>query len=1619
MQTLLTAISEFHRAFKRQNQLKPRIRFRRKWCLHILLLAFWLPFEVSIRASSGTLLGWNNLGMHCMDSSYAEFSILPPYNTIETQLIIGGKLITNGSGYTVTYQAVADPDGSINTTSINKGDWGWFESIVYGAPQNFTADMGLAGWNMPGPLNIPQSMLFENINHPAPGVSTPVNWFRAEGIPLTPYDDAGVKNPYPMMRLIARNPLNQPVATNDIVLPVSDEMDCRACHAANSQLAARPAGGWVTDLNPIREYRLNILKIHDDREFANHPALYQEALIAKGYDTNGLFVTTMGGKPMLCAACHASEALGAPSFASSQGNGTVPSLTASVHTRHAPVQDPVFKTTLDNLDNRSACYRCHPGSTTRCLRGAMGNAVAADGSMEMQCQSCHGNMSKVGSAARVGWFMEPKCQSCHSGTATSNSGQIRYNSVFDASGNERVPSNTTFATSSNTPAAGLSLYRFSVGHGGLQCSACHGSTHAEFPSAHRNDNIRNVQLQGHAGVMVECISCHATVPSTANGGPHGMHPVGQSWVSSHHDVINQVGIASCKSCHGADLRGTVLSRVQGNRSLNAGNFGTLALYRGATIGCYTCHQGPSNENRNTNAAPGIANVTGQTMAGNPVDLVLPGNVTGVTLRIISQAQNGSVGLSNGIATYFPFDGFTGTDTFTFAGYDGSKNSQLATGTVFVLPAQNLQPPTINLGPVSQNANPGNPVSLSVNAAGSPALNYQWYKNGWPIAAATNATFTLAAAAATDAGSYVVLVSNPVGAVASAPAQLAVVTPLVISTQPVSQTVRSGATVVFSVRATGAGPFSYQWSQNGTPIATATASNLTLTGVTLMSAGNYQVRVSNALGYVNSAVAILTVQEPPAITLQPASQTVNAGTSAVFTVTATGSNPLAYQWIKNQLAIAGATQSSVVLSPASLGDSGNYSVWVTNAYGSATSALATLTVLDPPIITLQPASQTVGAGTAVTFSVTATGGNPLSYQWFKDQGAISGATLPDLTLPSATPGDAGNYSVLVTNIYGSATSAVAALTVIVPPPAITGLNPVTGGVGMLVSLVGTNLTWVTSVTFNGTNAAFTKVSDAQINATVPAGATTGMIAVTSPGGSAASPIPYTILPTPAITGFTPAQGPVGTRVTVNGSNFLGTVGVSFNGTAATTATLVSATRITAVVPAGAASGPISVTTSGGTSTSSANFTVLPPPAIVSLNPTIGPAGTIVTITGTNLTGATSVTFNNVSAAFSVVSNTEITATVPATATTGKIVIITPGGKATSAVSFTLAPPPTLAGFSPDLGPVGTKITILGSGFVGTVGVSFNGTPAITVTKVSATQLTATLPAGATTGPISVITAGGLATSTSNFTVPPPPAIATLSPASGAVGMVISITGSNLTGAISVAFNNVSVGFSVVSDTEITTSVPAGATTGRIVILTPGGKATSPGNFTVVPVPVIAGFTPDSAPEGTKITINGSGFVGTFTVAFNGLKATSATRVSTNQLTATVPVGASSGPLTVTTAGGTAVSAGNFTVIPKPVITSFSPASGVVGASITLNGSNFTGASEVKFSGTNAVFSLLSPGTISCVVPAGAKSGRINVVTPGGVAVSPLNFTVLAKPLVAAVKVNLPAENLSLTTPGASQ
>ena len=178
-------------------------------------------------------------------------------------------------------------------------------------------------------------------------------------------------------------------------------------------------------------------------------------------------------------------------------------------------------------------------------------------------------------------------------------------------------------------------------------------------------------------------------------------------------------------------------------------------------------------------------------------------------------------------------------------------------------------------------------------------------------------------------------------------------------------------------------------------------------------------------YPNADLAMALVSSPvaPSITKQPSSQTVVAGKTATFSVTAGGTTPLSYQWKKNSFPISGATSASYTTPATSAADSGSqFVVAVTNALGSVTSAAATLTVNVPPSITTQPTAQSVLVGQTATFSVVAAGTNPLTYQWKKNGSAIQGATLSSYTTPATVFADNGaSYSVTVTNVAANVTS----------------------------------------------------------------------------------------------------------------------------------------------------------------------------------------------------------------------------------------------------------------------------------------------------------------------------------------------------------------------------------------------------------------------------------------------------------------------------------------------------------------------------------------------------------------------------------------------------------------------
>jgi hypothetical protein len=352
----------------------------------------------------------------------------------------------------------------------------------------------------------------------------------------------------------------------------------------------------------------------------------------------------------------------------------------------------------------------------------------------------------------------------------------------------------------------------------------------------------------------------------------------------------------------------------------------------------------------------------------------------------------------------------------------------------------LVPVAITQQPVSVTMISGGNAtfSVTVNAISTPPLSYQWYFNSGVLSNATSATLALTNVQPGQAGTYSVVVTNVAGNVTSSNAVLTVNVPPIITQQPQSQTVFQGTNVTFSVTVStnSTPPLSYKWYFNSSVLANATNATLTLTGVTTNQAGNYSVRVGNIVTTkVTSSNAVLTVNVPVpvAITQQPVNVTTNVGGNATFSVTVStnSTTPLSYQWYFNSGLLTNATSATLTLTGVTTNQAGNYSVVVANVAGSVTSSNAVLMVNVPPVITTQPTSQTVIQGTNVTFGVTVSASStpPLSYQWyFNNTNLIAGATNTSLTLMNVQPTDAGNYSVIVTNVAGSVTSSNAIFTV---------------------------------------------------------------------------------------------------------------------------------------------------------------------------------------------------------------------------------------------------------------------------------------------------------------------------------------------------------------------------------------------------------------------------------------------------------------------------------------------------------------------------------------------------------------------------------------------------------------
>lgn len=375
------------------------------------------------------VLAWNDLGMHCYNRDFEYLAVLPPYNVLWAQVLEVGdppRIIT--TGITVTFSFTQ------NTTSLDKSDF-WDINASNGV-QN-------AQWLFQLPAPLPDNIGLTGIGL-AGAMEAHGDHFIADGIPLTEFRDSDPGNPYPyqLATVVVQDASSGVELARSVpVAPVSTEMHCDNCHSDNGDGNEDIATGVV---------ELNILTQHDSENADEYPAGHTGNLVDR--------------RPILCAECHASNALNLP------GAGDLPNFSQAMHDQH---KDEV---TAD----QAGCYNCHPGPLTLCQRDVMGERYG------MTCIDCHGNMQQV-AANPSPWLIEPRCDGtdCH-------------------------------------PAYGQDqpLYRMSRDHGGIYCEGCHDSPHAIAPSRESNDALKFLALQGHAGPLDSCTVCHLSQPVGA--GPHGM-----------------------------------------------------------------------------------------------------------------------------------------------------------------------------------------------------------------------------------------------------------------------------------------------------------------------------------------------------------------------------------------------------------------------------------------------------------------------------------------------------------------------------------------------------------------------------------------------------------------------------------------------------------------------------------------------------------------------------------------------------------------------------------------------------------------------------------------------------------------------------------------------------------------------------------------------------------------------------------------------------------------------------------------------------------------------------------------------------------------------------------------
>ncbi|KAJ5151513.1 uncharacterized protein N7482_010765 [Penicillium canariense] len=577
---------------------------------------------------------------------------------------------------------------------------------------------------------------------------------------------------------------------------------------------------------------------------------------------------------------------------------------------------------------------------------------------------------------------------------------------------------------------------------------------------------------------------------------------------------------------------------------------------------------------------------------------------------------------------------------------------------------------------------------------------------------------------------------------------------------------------------------------------------------------------------------------------------------------------------------------------------------------------------PTISRINPTSGPSTGGTTVI--ITGTNLATPTTVTFGGTGATINSSTPTSISVTTPAHGTGAARVAVTTANGTSTQAVNFTYIAIAAPVITSLSPTSGPAsgGNTVTINGTGLLYTTGVSFGATPAtSFAILSNTQVAAVAPGG-TAGPTTVSVANGAGTSgTLPYTYngVVAPVVTSVTPTGGPAagGNTVAIVGSGFTFATVVTFGATPVTTFAILSDTAINAVVPPGPGAGAtvdVLVTGPGGTSAVGTTYTYAPAPTptVTALLPGSGAVsgGNTVTLTGSNLNGATAVTFAGTPASsFIVLSPTQVNAVAPpGTAGIASVVVTTPLGASTALdYTYIAIPAPADAVPSSDITAGGSTIAITGTDLADTTSVKFGTTPAASFTVIDDTEIDAVAPSHVvSTVPINITSPGGTDSSLS-FSFQPSPVITSITPTSGptAGGTTVTITGAGLINTLDVFFGTTAAtAFTINSDNTITATSPAAAAGATAVTVNTASATSNGAVFQYIAAPTLISLSPTGGAiaGGNNVTLTGTGFA-TATEIFFGANPATFTILSDSSISAVAPPGTGAVSVTVVNPGGT--------------------------------------------------------------------------------------------------------------------